>query len=64
MLKKILAELHLLLTPDIPHKAVFTNVPTASFKNDWSLKDHLVWAALPKIDAEGRSKPCGEKTIL
>ena len=46
--KKILAELHLLLTPDVAHKAVFTNVPIIGFKNDRSLKDHLVRAALPR----------------
>ena len=56
--KKILAELHLLLTPDVAHKAVFTNVPIIGFKNDRSLKDHLFRAVLPKVDAEGRSKPC------
>ena len=49
--KKILPELHLLLTHDVAHKAVFTNVPIIGFKNDWSLKDHLVWAVLPKIEA-------------
>ena len=59
--KKILAELHLLLTPDVAHKAVFTNVPIIGFKNDRSLKDHLVQAVLPKVDAEGRSKPCWGK---
>ena len=59
--KKILAELHLLLIPDVAHKAVFTSVPIIGFKNDRSLKHHLVWAVLPKGDAEGRSKPCGEK---
>ena len=57
--KNILAELHLLLTPDVAHKAVFTNVPIIGFKNDRSLKDHLVRAVLPKVDAEGRSKSCG-----
>ena len=57
--KKLLAELHLLLTPDVAHKAVFTNVPIIGFKNDRSLKDHLVRAVLPKVDAEGGSKPCG-----
>ena len=61
MLKKLLAELHLLLTPDVAHKAVFTNVPIIGFKNDRSLKDHLVRAVLPKVDAEGGSKPCGGK---
>ena len=50
-----------MLTPDIGHKAVFTNVTIIGFKNDRSLKDHLVWAVLPKVDAEGRSKPFGGK---
>ena len=59
--KKLLAELHLLLTPDVAHKAVFTNVPIIGFRNDRSLKDHLVRAVLPKVDAEGGSKPCGGK---
>ena len=59
--KKLLAELHLLLTPDVAHKAVFTNVPIIGFKNDRSLRDHLVRAVLPKVDAEGGSKPCGGK---
>ena len=59
--KKILAELHRLLTPDVVHKTVFRNVPTIDFKNDRSPKDHLVWAVLPKTDGEGRSKPCGRK---
>ena len=44
MLKKILAKLHLLLTPDVAHKAVFTNVPLIGFKNDRSLEDHLARA--------------------
>ena len=57
-IKIILAALHLLLTPDVAHITVFTNVPTIGFKNDRSLKDHLVLAVLPNIDAEGRSKPC------
>ena len=57
--KKISAKLHILLTPDVAHKAVFTNVVIISFKNDRSLKDHLVRAVLPKVDAEGRSKPFG-----
>ena len=61
MLKKILAELHLLLTSDVAHKAVFTNVPIIGFKNDRSLKNHFVWPVLPKSDAEGRSKPCEGK---
>ena len=62
--KKNLAELHLLLTPHIAHKAVFTNVPITDFKNDRSLKDHLVRDVLPKVDAEVRSKPCGGRNFL
>ena len=58
--KKILAESHLLLTLDFAHKAVFTNGSIIGFKNDRSLKDHLARAVLPKVDAEGRSKLCGE----
>ena len=49
-----------MLTPDIADKAVFTNVPIIGFKNDRSLKDHLVQAVLHKVDAEGRSKSWGE----
>ena len=64
MLRNFLAELHLLLTSDVAHKIAFRNVPTIGFKNDRSLKDHLVRAVLPKIDAEGRSKPCGGKNAL
>ena len=59
MLKKILAELHLLLTPDVAHKAVFTIMPIIGFKNDKSPKYHLVGALLTKLDANGRSKLCG-----
>ena len=55
--KNVLAELHLLLIPDDIHNAVFTSVPIIGFKNDRSLKDHLVRAVLPKVDLEGTSKP-------
>ena len=48
-----------MLTPDVAHKTVFTNVPIIGFKNDRSFKDHLVRAVLPKVDAEDRSKPSG-----
>ena len=61
--KKILAELDLLLTPDVAHEAVFTNVPIIGFKNGRSLKDYFVRAVLPKVDAEGRSTPCGGKNV-
>ena len=58
--KKILAELDLLLTPDVAHKIVFTNVPIIDFKNDRSLNDLLVRAVLSKVDPSrmgGRSDP-------
>ena len=59
--KKILAEVHVLLTPDVAHKAIFTNVSIIGFKNDRSLKDHPACAVLPEVDAEDRSKQCGNK---
>ena len=59
--KRILQEIHLLLTPDEAHKKVFSDIPVVGFKNGKSLKDHLVRAVLPKIDVEGRSMPCGGK---
>ena len=36
-------------------------MPIIGFKNDRSLKDHLAWAVLPMVEAEGRSKPCEGK---
>ena len=56
--RKILQELHLLLTPDQAHKKVFSEVPIIGFKNAKSLKDHFVRAVLPQLDRGGRSKPC------
>ena len=38
--RKILKDLHLLLTPDKTHKKVFSEVPIIGFKNAKSLKDH------------------------
>ena len=64
MLKKILAELHHLLIPDVAHKAVFTNVSIIGLKNDTSLKDQLVRAVSSKVDPEGRSKLCGGRNVL
>ena len=56
--RKILKELHCLLTPDQAHKKVFSEVPIIDFKNSKSLKDHLLRAVLPQLDREDRSKPC------
>ena len=59
---KLLAELNFWFTPNVDRKAIFRNVPIISFKSDKSLKDHLGWVVLPKVDTEDRSKPCnGEK---
>ena len=46
--KKILKDLHLLLTVDQANGRVFSDVPIIGFKNAKSLKDHLVRAALPQ----------------
>ena len=62
--KKILGELHLLLIPDVVHKAVFTNVSIIGLKNDSSPKDHLVRATSSKVDPEGRSKLCAGRNVL
>ena len=48
-----------MLTPDVSHKTVFTNVSTIGFKNDRSLKDHRVRAVLPKINVQDKSKLWG-----
>ena len=42
-------------------KKVFPDVPMTSFKNNKSLKAHLVKPKLPGLDEVGRSKPCGGK---
>ena len=62
--KKVLAELHYFLTPDVAFKAVFTNVPIIGFKNGRSLKDHLFRAMLAKVDTKGRSRQCRGETFL
>ena len=36
--RKVLKELHLLLTPDKAHKRVFSEVPVIGFKNAKSLR--------------------------
>ena len=62
MLKKILAELHLLLIPDVAHKAVFTNVSIIGLKNDTSLKDQLV-RAVSKLIRKVDRNCVGEETF-
>ena len=46
-----------MLTADVAHKAVFTNVPISGFKND-KVSKITMFELLPKVEAEGISKPC------
>ena len=55
-------EIQLLLAPDKEHKKVFPEVLILRFRNDKSLKDYLVRAALPKMGNAGGSEPCGKGT--
>ena len=59
--RKILEELNVILASDDGHKKVFPEVPLIGFKNNKSLKAHLVRLQLPDLDEVGRSKPCGGK---
>ena len=59
--RKILEELHVILTSDYEHKKVFPDVPMIGFKNNKNLKGHLARSQLPDLDEVGRSKPCGGK---
>ena len=52
----VLEELHILL-------AVFTDIRRIGFKNDKTLKDHLVRSVLPKIDVADNSGPCTGKRL-
>ena len=61
-LKKILQEIHILLTPDLEHRNVFDQVPIVGFKKGRSLKDILVRAKLPNVEkSEGGCGPCGSE---
>ena len=40
--KKILEEMHVILAPDDRHREAFPDVPLIGFKNNKSLRDHLV----------------------
>ena len=59
--RKILEELHVVLTSDDGHKKVFPDIPMIGFKNNKDLKGHLARSQLPDLDEVGRSKPCGGK---
>ena len=60
--RSILEEIQLLLAPDKEHKKVFPEVLILRFRNDKSLKDYLVRAALPMMGNAGGSEPCGKGT--
>ena len=62
--RRIMEELHILLTPNKEHRKVFPDVPVVGFRNGKSLKDYLVRAKLPKLDESGRYDPCDKKTCL
>ena len=64
IIRNILQELHLLLTPDKEHKKVFPDVPVVRLRTGKSLKDYLVRASLLKTNEIERCKPCGKKTCL
>ena len=44
--RRIMEELHILLTPNKEHRKVFPDVPVVGFRNRKSLKDYLVRAKL------------------
>ena len=50
--RKLLRDLHVLLTVDQAHQRGFSEVPIMSFKNAKSFKYHLVRAALFQLDRE------------
>ena len=50
IVRSIMQELHILLTPHKENKNVFPDVPVIGFRNSRSLKDYLVRAKLSKLD--------------
>ena len=59
--RKILEELHVILTLRDGHKKVFPDVPMIGFKINQNLKAHLVRPQLPDLNEVRRSKQCGGK---
>ena len=59
--RRIMEELHILLTPNKEHRKVFPDVPAVGFWNGKSLKDYLVRAKLFKLEEGGKCEPCGKK---
>ena len=60
-IRKILEELHVILVSDDGYKKVFPYVSLVGFKNNKSLKAHLVRSQVPDLNQVGRSKSCGGK---
>ena len=63
-ISNILQELNSLLAPNKEHTKVFVNALVVGFRNDKSLKDYLVRAAVSKTNETERCEPCGQKTCL
>ena len=60
-LKKVMSNIHILLTPDQEHNRVFKEVPIIGFRRAKSLKDLLVRAKVPPLyKKEGSCGPCNK----
>ena len=59
--KKVMSNIHILLTPDQEHNRVFKEVPIIGFRRAKSLKDLLVRAKVPPLyKKEGSCGPCNK----
>ena len=56
ILRNILQELHILLTPDKEHKKVAQDIPVVGFRSGKSVKGHFVRAKLPNVEITGKSE--------
>ena len=61
--RRIMEELHILLTPNKEHRKVFPDVPVLGFRNDKNLKDYLVRDKLSKLEESGKCDPRGKKIV-
>ena len=59
--RKILEEMHVILAPDARYEKPFPDILMNSFKNNKSLKNHLIRSQPLHNDGIGRSKPCEGK---
>ena len=60
-LKKVMSNIHILLTPDQEHNRVFKEVPIIGFRRAKSLKNLLVRAKVPPLyKKEGSCGPCNK----